>query len=948
MNDNTAYKNFPVVGIGASAGGLEAIEGFFGKIPDEPQMAFVIIQHLDPHHDSVMSQLLEKYTDLTIEVISQGGSIQPGHVYLNPPDKNVAIENGVFHLSEISEEHKGFFRIDHFFRSLAKDQAHNAICIVLSGTGSDGTIGLREVKSAGGLTMAQEETEAGYESMPKSAIHTGLVDIVLSTEKIAEALVEYVRHPYMEVVQNGSREMKVKEGTLSEIFQILHHHTGHDFSNYKVNTIYRRIERRMAVHQIGLLEEYARYLQAHTSEVEVLFKELLISITSFFRDPEAFEALKNEVLPSIVKKLAEDETLRVWVPGCATGEETYTIAILLQEAMEEQERWIDCKIFSSDIDKAAVEFARHGLYPESIASDISALRLQRFFTKTGNQYQVKKHLREMVVFAEQNLIKDPPFSNIDLISCRNVLIYMNQNMQHRLISVFHYALNHYGYLFLGSSESITGFESQFKRVNNSDQFFQKASENLSNVTDLPSISRANKEIAKEPRNLNPTSRKPDTRSAAEKVILDNFTYPCVIVNSDYDILFLYGDTEKYLTVAQGKASLNLLNMARASLQYKIIPTLRESSQNGTRASYEDLQLNTNAGNLYFDLIVEPIEGTKEGKPYFLVVFQERLYRSDAAMPSENNTSQDRDKQMIEMEKALQATIQQLEISNEELQSRNEELQATNEELQSSIEELETSKEEAQSTNEELISVNAELKQKINDLAEVNNDINNLLASTDIATIFLDSNLAIKRFTPASRKIFNLIDSDIGRPINDITANIHYQSLSFDASHVLNSLKILEKEIHADDGNWYAIKIMPYRTTENIIDGVVITFFDVTANKASKASRQMASTVRDAINAMTVIDLDGTIIAWNKAAENLYGYTEAEILHENLQELIPKDENFKISDVVDSVKAKQQLSPFQTKRYTKSGKVLSVWLVVNPLINSENRIYAIATTEYQVN
>ncbi len=948
MYEDKTKSNFPVIGIGASAGGLDALEGFFSKIPDDLDIAFVVIQHLNPDHDSMMGSLLKKFTSMHIQVIEEGQELKSGTLYLNPPNKNVALVNGTFHLSEINVDNKSFFRIDYFFRSLAKDLGRNAICIVLSGTGSDGSIGLREVKSAGGMTMVQEGNQAEYEGMPQSAIDTGLVDVITSTDAMSEELIQYIRHPYMGTSDLLDINLRKHQDTLNEIFNLLKKRTGQDFSNYKLNTIYRRIERRMAVHRIEKLDAYLQYLKQHESEIYLLFQELLITVTSFFRDEATFEKLREKVIPELLKQLPTNKPLRIWVPGCATGEEAYSIAMVLIEVMEAQDKMVDCKIFASDIDKNSIETARQGLYPKSITADVGQERLHKFFKEEDHQYRVKKRLRDIVVFAEQNLNKDPPFSKIDLISCRNVLIYMNQEMHKKLFPVFYYALNNDGILLLGSSESISGFEKAFKPLDNHINIFQKQNGVLENVIDYPPIPQS----GGNPKSYEPPKDRPvkqtEVQDMVEQTILDCYTHPSVIVNANYDILFLYGQTEIYLSLPKGKASLNLLNVAEKSIQYKLLATLKEALEKKETVKESKMKLWCDHGYYTFDLIVHPIRKPVDGQQLLLVVFKDNSLKSIPDKQETEDQSASKDDQRIKvMEQELQSTIEQLEISNEELQSKNEELQATNEELQSSIEELETSKEEAQSTNEELISVNAELKQKINDLAEANNDINNLLASTEIATIFLDQQLCIKRYTPDMSKIFNLIQSDIGRPISDITSNINYANIYEDAKHVLETLEKQEKEIQTEAGDWYAVNLIPYRTMENIINGIVITFVDITENKLSKEANRLAAVVRDSNDVITTMDLKGNITTWNRSAEIIYGYTQSEALKMNIQELLPQGKKNQILDFISQINLSEATHSIESQRITKSGQIIDIWLTITPLLDNTGKTYALATTEKQL-
>ncbi len=939
---------FPVIGIGASAGGLQALESFFSKIPSQNDIAYVVIQHLDPHHESMMESLLSKHTALPINVIEEGMAIAPNEIYLNPPNKNVAIVHGQFRLSEIDDANKGFFRIDHFFRSLAEDQRENAICIVLSGTGSDGTMGLREVKSAGGMTIVQDEAQAGYEGMPQSAISTGMVDAVLSTEQMANEISQYLSHSYMEDSGIVNLNLDKYQKNLQELFHILRNRSGHDFSGYKVNTIYRRIERRMALHQINKLPDYLQFIKQHKGEIDLLFKDLLITVTSFFRDPDAFEALKNKAIPELLVNLPEGDPIRIWVPACATGEEAYSIAILLVEAMEANGNWVDCKIFATDIDANSINVARSGLYPESIKADLSKDRLDRFFTPEDNQVRVKKQLRDMVVFAEQDLIKDPPFPKMDLISCRNLLIYMNQDMHKKLFQAFHYALNPNGLLFLGSSESASGFSNLFMPLDEYQTIYRKKPGAVRNTWHYPLIPQITAKPLKQDAEQSKPKKTNYLRDQVEQTILEKYSHPAIVVDENFEILYIYGETERYLALPKGKASFNVINIAREALRYQLISILREAAQQGQSIIRENRQLSIEDGIVTIDLIVHPLRLSSNHQQVLLVVFKEKTSPLAVEQATEQSLAKDDDKRLAIMEQELQSTRESLQATIEELESSNEELQSKNEELQSSIEELETSKEEAQSTNEELISVNSELKQKIADLDEANNDIDNLLASTEIATIFLNNELRIKRFTPAMSKIFNLIASDLGRPISDITSNINYENIYQDAKHVLDTLEKQEKEIQTESGRWYAVRIIPYRTTENMIDGVVITLVDITENKLSKEANRLSAVVQDSNDAITVIDMGGEIKAWNQSAEKLYGYTEEEALQMNISQLLPDERKQEMDHLLPRIKTGQPVPSYETERLTKTGETVKLWLTVSALVDDTGKIYAMATTEQKLN
>ena len=831
-------KSFPIVGIGASAGGLEALEGFISSIPDDANIAFVGIQHLAPKYKSIMPELLKKYTKMKIFVAADGMKIVPCCVYLNPPNRDVAIINGRLQLIEPVERHGARLPIDFFFRSLSEDQGENAICIILSGTGTDGTLGLRAIKGEGGITMVQEEKQAKYDGMPRSAIDTGLVDYILPVEKMAEELIKYVKHPYMEGPKKILTAAEKFRDYVQKIFILIRASTGHDFSGYKQNTIRRRIERRMAVHQINKLADYVRFLRQNPAEVETLYKDLLIGVTNFFRDTDAFDILRDKVIATILKNKKQDSPVRIWMPGCATGEEAYSVAMLLLEESEKLKKHFNVQIFATDIDVDAVEFARNAVYPDSIAADVSSERLDHFFVKKDNSYKVKKQIREMIIFAVQNLIKDPAFSKLDLVCCRNVLIYMDTGLQKKIIPLFHYTLNQDGFMFLGSSESIGEHKDMFAPVDVKWKIFKRKGSVIERGIGLPKMPFVGA--------LGETQRISDNRvlsdahirELAEKVILENYAPPCVLINEKYDILYFYGDTDKYLSPPKGEASFNIAKMARDDTQYKMTIALHKAIKQRKEVVTEGLKIKYKDEFLNFNLRVRPITESSFASGLIMVIFEDRPLQDKAVKRSKKTSLiHDVDPCLIAMEQELQSTkeylqttTEELETSNEELKSTNEELQSTNEELQSTNEELETFKEELQSTNEELETVNSELQGKVDALSQANDDLNNLLASTEIGTIFLDTKLQIKRFTPAMGEIFNLIQSDIGRPIGDITTKVIYGQLYNDAKNVLNTLRRKEVEIKSKGNKWYSMCIMPYRTLENVIEGVVVTFVNITNYK----------------------------------------------------------------------------------------------------------------------
>jgi len=874
---------FPIVGIGASAGGLEALEGFFSSMPPESNIAIVVIQHLAPKYKSIMGSLLKKYTKMKIFEINDGMKVEPNSIYLNPPDNDVAIMNRTLQLIKPLASHAVRLPIDGFFRSLSEDLGAKAFCIVLSGTGTDGTLGLRAIKGEGGMAMVQEEGQAKYDSMPRSAINTGLVDYILPVEKMPDELVKYIKHPFIEKdVITGTTEQKYQNNITKILLQV-RSTTGHDFSNYKQNTIRRRIERRMAVHQIDKISLYLDYVRGNKAEVTALHKDLLIGVTNFFRDPDAFDILQKEVISKIVKS-KKGGNIRVWIPGCATGEEAYSIAIFIAELTEKTQKRFNIQIFGTDIDEDAIEYARAAIYPDSIAADISKERLNHFFIKDDSTYKVKKQIREMLVFATQSLIKDPPFSRLDLVSCRNVLIYMDSVLQKKILPIFHYTLNNDGYLFLGSSETIGEFSDCFSTINSKWKIYKRIGDTVERALGYPVT---NDVILPKELPISDVANYPREASIyqkAEREVLDKYAPPFVLVNDKHEILYVNGKIYKYLLTPVGVPVFNILKMAHEDLRYKLTTILHKMGKKRDTVVQRGLKVRDNGNFLTVDLTVKPFSAGKGAEDLIMVIFEEKVppekivKRKTTSGKTKKETSQITNlKQELKSAKEyLQATIEELETSNEELKSTNEEMQSTNEELQSTNEELETSKEEQQSTNEELETVNSELQNKVNELSRSNNDLNNLLGSTQIATIFLDTKLRIVRFTPALTKLFNVLPSDLNRHIGDITSKFNCETLFQDAEAVLNTLIQRESEICTQDDKYFNMSVLPYRTTENMIDGVVITFVDITTIRQAEialkeTTEKYRSIFNEARDGIVIIDKKTGIIAdCNQAFEGQTG------------------------------------------------------------------------------
>jgi len=908
--------------MGASAGGLEAFEKFFQNMSSDSGMAFVLVSHLDPTHVSIMPDLLKKYTKMGVLTIEDGIAVQPNFAYVIPPNKDLAILNGTLQLIDPIDARGKRLPIDYFFRSLAQDLGERAICVILSGTGTDGTLGLKAIKGELGMTMVEDPDFAKYDGMPRSAIQSGLVDYILPPEKMPEQLIKYTKH----AVQRVAPGTAPVEGTISDvlpkIFVLLRSHTGHDFSLYKKNTLCRRIERRMNVHQIDIVSNYVRYLQENPHELGTLFKELLIGVTNFFRDPEAFEVLRKVLLKQFANR-PHDYSLRVWVPGCANGEEAYSIAIIIRECMDELKRNFGVQIFGTDIDSDAIDTARAGIYPDSISADVDADRLKRFFIKEEDVYKVRKEVREMMVFAPQSIIKDPPFTKLDLLCCRNLLIYLDSELQKKIVPLFNYSLKAGGILFLGSSETIGGFADLFSVVDQKWKIYKRKDKpyGAHAVIELPVMSKRDMPDEIQAPGELPKPGEPNISRFVEKTLLEKYAPPCVIVDQKGEVQYLHGQTGKYLAPAPGRPRWSIVDMAREGLKLQLPSAIRKAISQKKDVTYEGLRVKNNGGFILVNLTVRPVSDPQGLQGMIMVVFEDVTTPKQAESGKTKHGSKKKTEIQLEaLEQELQhtkenlkTTIEELETSNEELKSTNEELQSANEELQSANEELETSKEELQSLNEELVTVNSELEGKIEDLSESHNDIRNFMDSTEIATIFLDNELCIKMFTPPATKLMNVIETDMGRPIGHISDNLTYENLVKDAEEVLKTLVFKENEVRTKDGHWYFMRIVPYKTIDNVIDGVVITFVDIHEQKiATEKTMELQEYAESILNTvrepLIVLNKDLRIVSANRSffktfqvnPENTDGRLIYDLgdrqwdipkLRELLEEIIPDNTSF---------------------------------------------------------
>lgn len=847
----TSKLAFPVVGIGASAGGLEALELFLQNVPEASGLAIVIVQHLDPTRQGIISELLQRITSMKVVQVKDRTTIRPNNVYVIPPNKDMSILHGVLHLLVPTEPRGLRLPIDFFLRALAQDQKENSIGVILSGMGKDGTLGLRAIKENAGFALVQEPESAKFDGMPRSAIEAGLADIVVPASELPRAILSYLQRPPLITKSAASLEDKA-QNTLDKIIILLQAHTRHDFSLYKHNTLYRRIERRMGLHQIGKMATYVRFLQENPQELDLLFKELLIGVTSFFRDPTAWEQLaESPALLSLLTSKPDGQALRVWVPGCSTGEEAYSLAIVLKEVSDSitPRKKFTIQVFATDLDRDAIEKARQGFFAESISSALSPERLLRFFVKDEHGYRVRKEIREMVVFVAQDIILDPPFTKLDILSCRNLLIYLTPEIQKKLIPLFHYSLRSGGILFLGSAETIGGFTDLFTPFDGKSRLFlKKGSSCRSDPVQFPSSFST----GPAPISLIPSVSKTSSglQSFADQLILQRYAPPSVLANEKGDILYISGKTGKYLEPAAGKANWNVFAMAREGLRYELTNAFQRAIRQNECILLRDLKTETNGVAQNVDVSVQRIDDPPPLQGLVMITFTDRAppVKHLSAIPKTHigqSKLGELEQELAQVRAEARSNREEMQTSQEELRSANEELQSTNEELQSTNEELTTSKEEMQSMNEELQTLNTELQIKLDELSQAGSDMKNLLDSTDIATLFLDKDLKVRRFTPLATKIIKLIPSDVGRPISDLTTTLQYPDLNTDAQKVLRTLVFLEKPIATIDDRWFSVRIMPYRTLDDRIDGLVLTFSDITESKNLEAKlRNRQSTLEN--------------------------------------------------------------------------------------------------------
>ncbi|TVR66627.1 MAG: chemotaxis protein CheR [Candidatus Competibacteraceae bacterium] len=870
-----------IVALGASAGGLEALQQFFKNAPPDSGMAFVVIQHLSPDYKSMMVELLSKNTTMPVKRVENGMPVEPNQVYLIPPKTQMTLLHGKLLLGEIDHSKGLVLPIDIFFKSLAEDQGERAIGVVLSGTGSDGTRGIRAIKETGGMVMVQEENSAKFNGMPSNAIATGLADFVLPPERMPEALLKYIQHPYVQKAPDPSGAPSAEENQIELLLALLRKETGVDFSFYKPSTILRRIERRMGIAQMITVEDYVRHLSESPQAVKALYKDLLISVTRFFRDPEAFEILRRKVIPEIFAQASGDQPVRIWVAGCATGEEAYSIAILCAEQIEESKKNLDIKIFATDLDKEALDHAGRGAYPESIVVDLPDEKLRRYFIKEGNSYSVQRNIRQMVVFAAHNILSDPPFTKISLVTCRNLLIYLQPILQNRVMTSFSFALHPRGYLFLGSSETIGDLSDSFETLNSRHKVFRHRGDlrpALAESVDLAPLqermSRRSADLSRPFRASRASSRDQTVDQITAKLLREHVP-ACLVVEESGRLVYTYGTPGDFLALPAGQATLNALEMLPRALALVLSSAIYKAHRDHKTLTYRNIHLRGRDRMRSIDMTVEPFRDENSDEKLYLVFLAEAPLVPAVVAESESLDLDAKASQRInDLERELQTNKENLQAAIEELETANEELQATNEELLAANEELQSTNEELQSVNEELYTVNAEYQNKINELADLNTDMNNLLSSTQIGKLFLDLDLRIRKFTQPITQEVDLLPHDIGRPVGDF-AHPFMQAIQRDAIKVLKTQNVFDQLMKSANGRWYLLRLVPYQTQQGEIFGVIAALIEVTALKESqltarKGELAAAVTLNTLAAGVCAINEQGRIILFNEAFDQRLG------------------------------------------------------------------------------
>ncbi len=925
--------NFPIVCIGASAGGLEALEQFLSHVPENSGMAYVVIQHLDPTQKGMLPELLQRVSKMQVFQVKERMVVKPNFVYVIPPNKSMSISEGVLHLVDPVEIRGLRLPIDFFMRSLANDRHEQAIGVLLSGMGSDGSLGLIAIKEQNGVVMVQEPATAKFDSMPRNAINSVNIDVVAPADKLPLDLIKFLNH--VPVIKSIPEVEVDDKNSLEKIITLLRAQTGNDFSLYKKNTLYRRIERRMGVHKIDKIASYVGFLKENPQEVEILFKELMIGVTNFFRDPAVWEKLKETVIPDLIAELPEGSTLRAWVAGCSTGEEAYSLAIVFKETLEKVKPrgGILLQIFATDLDNEAIETARKGIFPTNITNDVSPERLSRFFTTQEENFRINTEIREMVVFAQHNIIMHPPFTKLDILTCRNLLIYMDSELQKKILGLFYYSINPEGIMVLGSSETLGAQGYLFSPTDNKLKIYKRhdKTSDAPALFDFPSSYSRSKQTNMQQK-IQVKSQQ-NIEELADKLLIQYFSPPGVLVNEKGDIIYISGRTGKYLEPAVGKANLNIFAMLREGLRNEFPIAFRNVLLKKEAVVLHNIKVGTNGGTQHINVTIKWIDKPEPLSGMIMIIFTDLpkipetiRHPVKGTETIESIREAELQEELTHTREEMQNSMEEMQTSQEELKSTNEELQSTNEELQSTNEEMTSSKEEMQSLNEELQTVNAELQSKIDDYSRVNNDMNNLLNSTDIATLFLDKELKIRRYTPQSTKIFKLIKSDIGRPFTDLVSDLVYPELVDDATEVLRTLVFIKKQIPTKDQRWFSIRIMPYRTFEDRIDGLVITFFNISDIKLLEAklheNEQMHRLILNSSSDVIIkLSADCKIMEFNPEAEKFLGIKYKDAISQNfIQLFVAKSHRQKIEKDIDKLLKEKADASYKMEVLAAEGKL----------------------------
>jgi len=940
--DDAAQTGTPphfVIGIGASAGGFEALEQFFSAMPGDCGASFVVVQHLSPDHKSLMVELLSKHTPMRVCQAEENAPLAPDTIYLIPPKTVMTASGGRLHLAAREDRPVPNYPIDVFFNSLAEDSGDKAVAIILSGTGSDGSRGIRAIKQEGGMVMVQDVDSAKFDGMPRNAISTGLADCIMPPARMPEELLNYLRHPVIRDKLRGQSGLREDDDRLRQIFLALKQHTGVDFTLYKQSTVLRRVERRLTINHISGLSDYVAHLNQKPEEVTALYKDLLIGVTNFFRDPEAFAALGRRVLPEIFKE--RRSTIRIWTTGCSTGEEPYSLAIMLREYMEAIGEMRDVKIFATDIDRNALEFAGNGQYPENIAADVSRERLQKYFVRRGDGYQIIKPIREMVIFAAHNIIKDPPFNKIDLLSCRNLLIYLQPALQQRVMAFFNFALNENGFLFLGSSETVGGFANYFNLADPKWKLYRSQGKHIPLNLEGFSISPPQQRIPGKPR-LTGLRRRDDLESQTLEALFDNlvarYVPPTVVVGESHEVVHVMGEVDHYMKLRPGRTSLDVGALLRQDLVIAVETGLNKASRENAEVLYKDVRLEEDGQTRRLDLAIRPFVDSKTGARLFALTFQPAEAPAEPSLAEHFDLDVKARQRIHDLEQELKYNKENLQATIEEVETTNEELQATNEEMLSANEELQSTNEELQSVNEELITVNAEYQNKIQELTDLNNDVNNLLSSTSIGVLFLDRDLCVRKFTTAAKEEINLMDFDIGRPLSHVSFNFNFDGLVDEAQRVLETLVPYQAEVSSARGRRLFLRILPYVTVDNVIKGVVLTFIDVTGIKqAEEKVRKLSLAVEESPSIVVMTDPSGVIEYVNRQFTQVTGYSAAEAVGRRCSMLASGETPPEVSRSlwVEVAQGRVWRGRFRNRR--KTGEIYSEQASVTPIRDADASI-----------